>query len=167
MRGREVHKYLRNAYPGALKNRGNTIVSNRLRCAWSKYNFFRHSLFDRHVDVKLRPKLFDSVVSPSACYGLPTAPLTKADLEELDVAQRKKLRRIVGYVARHGDEWEDFHRRMRCTLDAALSRHLMCLEPHIDGSQTETCRQAGCWRLSSFKCNEYSNGIHTAPPAPN
>jgi len=123
MRGREVHKYLGNAYPGSLKNRGKTILSNRLRCAWSKFNLFRHSLFDRHVDVKLRLKLFDSVVSPSACYGLTTAPLTKADLEELDVVQRKMLRRIVGYVVRNGDEWDDFHRRMRCKMDGALSRH--------------------------------------------
>ena len=62
LRGRESHKYLGNAFPGDLRQRGHTMLSNRLRCAWAKFSLFRHSLLNRHVDIKLRLRLFESVV---------------------------------------------------------------------------------------------------------
>ena len=118
----DTHKYLGNAFPGALRNRGAAILTNRLRCAWAKFHMFRHSLLDRHVDIKLRLKLFESVVSPSLLYGLTTAPLTQVDYGTVDAAQRKMLRSVVGHVPCRNDDWADMHRRMNVKMAAALAR---------------------------------------------
>ena len=66
LRSGDQHKYLGAALPGDLRKRGGTILAHRLHCAWSKFHMFKHALTNRHVDKKLRLKLFDSVVSPFA-----------------------------------------------------------------------------------------------------
>ena len=122
MRTTDTHKYLGWCYPGDLLKRGQTILEGRLRCAWAKFNLFRHSLINRHVDVKLRLRLFDSVVTPAVLYSLSTAPLTAKDLERLAVTQRKMIRSIVGWVKLNENDWADMYRRLGAKVDAALQR---------------------------------------------
>ena len=123
MRAMDTHKYLGCCYPGDLLKRGPTILEARLRCAWSKFSLFRHSLVNRHVDIKLRLRLFESVVTPAALYALTTAPLSAKSLERLAVTQRKMLRSIVGWVPLRNEDWADMYRRQRLKLEAALQRH--------------------------------------------
>ena len=89
MRAMDTHKYLGCCYPGDLLKREPTILEARLRCAWSKFSLFRHSLVNRHVDIKLRLRLFESVVTPVALYALTTAPLSAKSLERLAVCRNK------------------------------------------------------------------------------
>ena len=84
--------------------------------AWSKFHLFKGSLTNKHVDVKLRLRLFNSVVTPSALYGLTTAPLTEADFEKLAVAQRRMLRRIIGWSKLPDQIWEDVYRTLKKKL---------------------------------------------------
>ena len=71
--------------------------------------------------MKLRLRLFDAVVTPSALYGLTTAPLTAKDEEELAVTQRKMLRLIIGYVKAPEDSWADMCRFLRSRLARAVA----------------------------------------------
>ena len=112
VRGDDTHRYLGVTFPGQLRRRGEVILAHRLKCAWSKFHMFRNVLTNRHVDIRLRLRLLDAVVTPSALYGLSTAPLTATALERLGVAQRKMLRLMVGYVKFTDDSWDDMHRRM-------------------------------------------------------
>ena len=64
------HKYLGRKFIGDLKSRGKVAVDHRLSCAWMKYKAFRHALEDKHANIKLRLKLFDSIVSSTLLYGL-------------------------------------------------------------------------------------------------
>ena len=121
----KVHKYLGIALPGDLQQRGHAMVSHRIRCAWAKYHTFKPYLVDKHVDVALRFKLFDSVVTPSAMYGLSSAPLTQKHIHSLSVAQRKMLRNIVGHVKIQHEDWADYHRRMNHRIAQALQRQPM------------------------------------------
>ena len=121
VRANESHVYLGNALPGDLTKRGRKILNNRLRCAWAKFNIFRKALTDKHVNLRLRLKLFDSVVTPSAVYGLSVAPLTTTDLELLAISRRKMLRSMVGFVKHADDSWADMYRCLRERLDAALT----------------------------------------------
>jgi len=116
------HKYLGNAVPGDLQRRGQTMLSHRIRCAWAKYHTFKPHLTDKHVDVGLRLKLFHSIVTPSALYGLSSAPLTQRPFHSLSVLQRKMLRNIVGHVRVHDDNWSDYHKRMNERIARALDR---------------------------------------------
>ncbi len=70
--------------------------------------------------VKLRLRLFDTVVTPTAIYSLSTTPLTTIQLAKLDAVQRKMLRRIIGWIRFDDEEWETTGQRMKARLDAAL-----------------------------------------------
>ena len=118
----EMHKYLGAAFPGDLKARGKTALAHRIKCAWGKFHLFHGSLTNRHVDIKLRLRLFDAVVTPCVMYGLATAPMTSADIEHLAATQRNMLRSIVGYVKGPTDTWADMHRRLNKKIADALAK---------------------------------------------
>ena len=122
VRSTECHTYLGNRFPGDLKVRGRVILANRLRCAWAKFNQFRHALTNKHVDLALRMRLFDSVVTPTALYGLSTAPLTAQDTEKLASTQLHMLRCMAGYVKLESDDWSDMYRRLKIKIGAAMIR---------------------------------------------
>ena len=108
----DSHKYLGVMLLGRLRDRGRTMLAHRLKCAWSKYHAFRHSLTNKHVDIKLRLRLLDAVVTPCALYCLSIAHLTKTDVGRLGIGLRKMLRLMVGYVKHQSDSWSDMHRRL-------------------------------------------------------
>ncbi|CAK0857937.1 unnamed protein product [Prorocentrum cordatum] len=81
------------------------------------------SLTNRHVNVKLRLKLFNATVTPTLVYGLETCALDQKELDHLDITQRKMLRRIVGWVFDDSDSWEDAGRRMKQRLESARRLH--------------------------------------------
>ena len=85
------------------------------------------SLLNKKVPVKLRLRLFDTVVTPTVIYSLSTTPLTTAQLAKLDAVQRKMLRRIIGWIRFDDEEWETTGQRMKARLDAAL--HLCPMKP--------------------------------------
>ena len=95
------------------------MIAHRLQCAWSKFHALRHALTNRHVDVRLRMRFLDSVVTPYALYSLSTAPLKATDLERLAIAQRKMRRLIAGYTKRPDDSWADMYRRLNSKIDRA------------------------------------------------
>ena len=74
---------------------------------------------NRHVSLAKRLKFFDACVSPSMLFALVSLPLTRAQIEELDILQRKMIRRIVGWRRVEDEPWEITMRRMGNTLDNA------------------------------------------------
>ena len=117
------HKYLGRLFTGDLKTRGKSAIDHRLSCGWMKFKAFQHVFEDKQVSVKLRFKLFDSIVSSTILYGLDTARLTAAMLHRIDVTQRTMLRRIVGWVCYSDDSWGDNGRRMANRLRRCLELH--------------------------------------------
>ena len=73
VRSSDYHTYLGNRFPGDLEQRGRAMLANHLRCAWAKFNTFRAALTSKHVNFDLRARLSDSIVTPTALYGLSTA----------------------------------------------------------------------------------------------
>ena len=93
----QEHKYLGKKLPGDLsRTRANVDVKHRTHIAWRKFNQHRETLLNRHVSLKLRLKFFDSIISPAILFGLATAPLSAAQLFQLDIVRRRMLRSIVG-----------------------------------------------------------------------
>ena len=122
VRARESHQYLGTSLPGDLRVRGKRNLAHRLKCAWAKFHLFHASLTNKHVNIKLRLRLFDAVVTPSALYGLAPSPLTKHDFETLGITQRKMLRSIVGWTKLSEDEWSDVYRRLRQKIRVATQQ---------------------------------------------
>ena len=78
---------------------------------------------NKSVSIKLRLKLFDSVVTPTALFGLSTLPMTTGQLQQLDATQRRMLRSIVGWVRLAEDDWAATMRRVNAKLERALAEY--------------------------------------------
>ena len=61
-------------------------------------------------------------MTPTALYGLATAPLTKVDLEKLASTQRHMLRCMAGFVKLETDGWNDMYRRVNAKVSKASAR---------------------------------------------
>ena len=133
-----AHKYLGRKFPGCLCNRGAVALQHRVSCAWAKFLELQNSLVNKHVDTKLRLKLFDATVSPTALYSLDTCPLTGAQLKKLDAVQNRMLRRIVGWVSFEGETWEEVGSRMKHRL-----RPVKCWSERLRSSKLNILSRAG------------------------
>ena len=122
VRGEDARRYLGIVLTGKLRKRGESTLAHRLKSAWCKFNMFKSIFCNRHVDIRLRLRFFDAVVTPSSLYGLSTAPLTAALFERLAVTQRKMLRLMVGYVKGPEDTWADMCKRLSQKIAAALAK---------------------------------------------
>ena len=99
-------KYLGRKYTGDLSKRGHIG--------------FQRLLTNKHISIKLRLRLFDSIISPTILIGLLTMPLTQSELTRLDVVQKKMLRSMVGWVRTPDEDWCDTMARMRDKVNNAL-----------------------------------------------
>ena len=90
------------------------------------------------MNIKLRLRLFDSVVTPCALYGLSTAPVTKQEIHSLGVVQRKMIRSMVGYVKFPGEDWDDMYRRLRTKIEAAYKLYPVRDWCEVLGSRKQT-----------------------------
>ena len=98
------------------------MLRHRAQCAWTQIHLFRHALTDKHVNIGLRLRLFDSVVTSSALYGLTTTPLSAHRSEKLAATQRKMIRCMVGYTKLPEDTWEDMYSKIKSKMADALAR---------------------------------------------
>ena len=117
-----THKYLGRLFCGDLRRRAQCNLSHRLACGWLKFHHMAATLLNKKIPIHLRLKLFDSVITPAVCYSLSTTPLTSSMLSKLDAAQRKMLRKIVGWICYDDETWEAAGQRMKARLEAALQR---------------------------------------------
>ena len=123
MREGDRHKYLGKMLTGSLVDRGSNNASHRISVGWSKFHAMSATLCNKKLPVKLRFRLFDSVVTPAGVYSMATTPLTCTQMQGVDVIQRKMLRKIVGWH-RHADEtWDQTGHRMKTRLAAALEQY--------------------------------------------
>ena len=106
-------------------SRIDTTFNHRLGVAWGKFNSLRRWLVNRHIPMKLRLKLFESTVQPTALFGLAAMPLGTRNLERLAATQRKMLRIIVGWVRYDNEEWNTTVSRMKTKVERAEQIHRM------------------------------------------
>ena len=135
----EKHKYLGRMFSGEIRNRGKVAVAHRISCGWMKYHALQHIFEDKHIPICLRLKLFDVAITPTILYSLETCPLTDHLQERLNIVQRTMLRRMVGWVCRADDTWEERGRRMKDKMSSCLSRH-----PINEWSESIYERKAKC-----------------------
>jgi hypothetical protein len=114
------HKYLGRNLPGYMDDRGPIEVKHRLQSAWHQFHKYQQQLTNKHVSIKLRLKLFDSVVTPCLLFGLGALPLYQHWVLKIDTTHRKMIRRIVGLVRQPNEIWEVTMRRMKLKVGVAL-----------------------------------------------
>ena len=114
------HKYLGRQLCLDSSNRVRVEVDNRCRSAWAKFHQCRRWLTNCHIPLKQRIKYLDTVIRPSAIFGLHVLPLTCKHLQQLAVLQRRMLRSVVGWRRLETDTWEETMRRMKSRVARAL-----------------------------------------------
>jgi len=119
--GQAAHKYLGRKISGNLGSRNSIEVAHRIQSAWAKFAQHRDILSDKNVCLRSRLRLFSAVVTPCVLFGLSTCALTGAQVESLNVVQRRMLRVIVGWVRLREEPWADTMRRMRDRVDRAMN----------------------------------------------
>ena len=67
-------------------------IQNRLDKAWKKFFLYKPELCGKHVSLKTRLKLFDSIITPTMLYGSGTWTMVAERERMLRTAQRRMLR---------------------------------------------------------------------------
>ena len=66
-------------------------AEKRVQAGWNGWRKVSGVIFDRRLPVRVKGKVYSSVVRPAMVYGLETVAVTKKQLEEMEVAEIKML----------------------------------------------------------------------------
>jgi len=119
LHGNECHRYLGRFLSLSAPDRIQRELQNRKNHAWGSFHKHKKVILNHHVSLAKRLKFFDMCVSPSMLFALVSLPLTRAQIEGIDILQRKMLRRIVGWRRIENEPWDTTMSRMRDRLDNA------------------------------------------------
>ena len=71
-------------------------ISNQVKLAWMKWKQLTGVLCDKKVPIKLKYKVYKTVIKPTMTYGAECWAVRKKDENRLHVAEMRMLRRIRG-----------------------------------------------------------------------
>ena len=95
----------------SLTDATGTEVAHRTASAWRMFWASQRLLLNKQASLKNRLRLFDATVGSCALWCNESWTLRRAEEQQLQVAQRAMLRRIVGISRRPEEPWEDWVRR--------------------------------------------------------
>ena len=119
LHGEQNHKYLSKKLCRDLRKRAMVDIQHRSQIAWMKFNEHKDTLLNRHVSLRLRLKLFDSVITPTIVFGFMTCPLTSNQLQKLEVVRNRMFRSIVGWAPLVDNDWHALMKKMNKKLENA------------------------------------------------
>ena len=76
-------------------------VKKRVRAGWNGWRRVSGLICDRRLLARVKGKVYSSVVRPAMVYGLETVAVTKKQVEEIDVAEIKILRFVLGVTRKN------------------------------------------------------------------
>ena len=114
-------KYLGKQLSGDLQKRAMVDLQHRSHIAWMRFDEQRDTLLNRHASLRLRLKLFDSVITPTILFGLLTCPLASNQLQKLEVVGNGMLGSIVGWAPLADNDWHALMQKMHRKLENALN----------------------------------------------
>ena len=98
-------------------------LRHRMKRAWAKYGTLKKELLDHNVPLRLRLRLFQSVVTPSALYGCSSWVLTEARANMLQSTQLRMIRNMLGKKRRPAESWVEWLQRVTPEARDAMQRH--------------------------------------------
>ena len=150
MTSSDLHKYLSKQVSRDLCSRTETNMEYRLQCAWGRFHANAKVLLNPDISMKLRLKMFEAVVTPTAVYGMATEALTMRQRERIEVTRRNMIRRMMGCFKRAGESWHEHGSRQAQRLAATLQTHPVAeWLPAIDRAR---------WRFLCRICHDEGRG---------
>ena len=103
--GLTTFKYLGSIFDS--NGRAERNINNRVKLAWMKWKQLTGVLCDKKVPIKLKDKVYKTVIKPTMTYGADCWEIRKKDENRLHVAEMRMLRWISGktrkdHVRNHG-----------------------------------------------------------------
>ena len=95
MDGEELPKVDAFKYLGSVIDRDGTSqqdVQSRVWVGWMKWRELTGVLCDKNMPVKMKSKVYRTVVRPAMMYGSECWEMRKSDTKRMEVAERKMLR---------------------------------------------------------------------------
>ena len=71
-------------------------ITHRVQSGWNNWRKMSGVLCDNRINVKIKGKIYKTVVRPAMMYGAETWPVMKAQEKKLDVTEMKMLRWMCG-----------------------------------------------------------------------
>ena len=71
-------------------------VKRRVQAGWNGWRKVSGVICDRRLPARVQGKVYSSVVRPAMVYGLETVAVTKKQVKEMEVAEMKRLRFVMG-----------------------------------------------------------------------
>ena len=75
-------------------------VTRRIQAGWKNWREVSGVLCDRRMPVKLKGKVYKTVVRPAMMYGMEATPIKKVNEKRMNVAEMKMLRWMSGVTRR-------------------------------------------------------------------
>ena len=75
-------------------------VTRRIQAGWKNWREVSGVLCDRRIPVKLKGKVYETVVRPAMMYGMEATPIKKVNEKRMNVAEMKVLRWMSGVTRR-------------------------------------------------------------------
>ena len=76
-------------------------INNRVKLAWMKWERMTCVLCDKKVPIKLKDKVYKTVIRPTMAYGAECWAVRKKDENRLHVTEMRKLRWIRGNTRKY------------------------------------------------------------------
>ena len=86
-------------------------INNRVKLAWMKWKQLTGVLCDKKVPIKLKTKVYKTVIRPTMTYGAECLAVRKKDANRLHVAEMRMLRWIRGNIKLVGTHQEKRRRQ--------------------------------------------------------
>ena len=71
-------------------------VKKRVQAGWNGWRRVLGVICDRRLPVRVKGKVYNSVIRPAMVYRLETVALRKKQVEEMEIAEMKMLRFVMG-----------------------------------------------------------------------
>ncbi|KAK3529758.1 hypothetical protein QTP86_003031 [Hemibagrus guttatus] len=101
LQGEEVKKVQEFKYLGSTVQSNGECgkeVKKRVQAGWNGWRKVSGVLCDRKISARIKGKVYRTVVRPAMLYGLETVSLRKRQESELEVAELKMLRTVLGIL---------------------------------------------------------------------
>ena len=113
-------------------------INNRVRLAWMKWKQLTGVLCDKRVPIKLKDKVYKTVIKPTMTYGAECWAVRKKDDNRLHVAEMRMLRWIRGKTRKDHVRNQSIQEDAKvCQMSTFLRQKRLNLYGHIRRREEE------------------------------
>ena len=120
-------------------------INNRVKLAWVKWKQLTGVLCDKKVPIKLKDKVYKTVIKPTMTYGAERWAVRKKDENRLHVAEMRMLRWIRGKTRKDHVRNQIIQEDAKVCQMSTFLRQNDCIGTDMSREEKQTTYQEKCW----------------------